>query len=582
MIVTVRRSTALTAATSVLAGAVALIAQIAGVLDLRPSWKVLSAVGVCLLAAFAQRLGGCWKEHQAVKDAVRVWPLPPLGVVPLKALGVYPAANASGQETKYKSRPTFEEDALAAALSDHENLIVYGPPRCGKSRAVAEAAREKLATTLAVIPRDAGALASLLDGGVRLPGSRSQLCLWLDGLDRFMDALDPCSIATLDAQRPKIVVVATIRTDSWGELLAGNTQLSETARAFTTEATIVELSDFSPPDAEESADELTSAVRVRLGRWWMDGGLASIGLSFLAIMLFGLISWPHPFLPAPIGEQMAKLKAQALSEAGPQGGHVVVDERVAFHSAEEPSWLLVVEPLQSHDKFDEAVTNTSHPAPRSDDLRIYDVVNKELRLELHYRPRVSGRRAAEWQSLQAGAKPSFDYDSDGSPEVIAGYGLYSEADGAMLPFGIDWNNGSYKLVSLNTVRPHLGTYGLDTQMVRFQKRTYETPVTLKTEVTEPAFKGIALEGYRVQAFALANERLLTGYSILTPDDEKPQTLEIHASQFRIGELAVKPCVPSYAACSAPEAEQDTVVPPDQALDYGLLEAWGRLRYRWGG
>ena len=104
--------------------------------------------------------------------------------------------------------------------------------------------------------------------------------------------------------------------------------------------------------------------------------------------------------PPSITDQMDKIKREVLASAGPGGGHLVVDERVQFHSTDNASWLLVVEDLPSHDQFYAGAANGARPRPRSDELRIYDVVGGRLRLELDFRPQGVGPTAADWQVIE--------------------------------------------------------------------------------------------------------------------------------------------------------------------------------------
>jgi hypothetical protein len=62
--------------------------------------------------------------------------------------------------------------------------------------------------------------------------------------------------------------------------------------------------------------------------------------------------------------------------------------------------------------------------------------------------------------------------------------------------------------------------------------------------------------------------------------EEPKTIEIHANQFRTGQLKLRACTSAFHACPAPDAEQDALIPPDRTLDDGLLEAWGVVGGRW--
>jgi hypothetical protein len=105
-------------------------------------------------------------------------------------------------------------------------------------------------------------------------------------------------------------------------------------------------------------------------------------------------------------------------------------------------------------------------------------------------------------------------------------------------------------------------------------------------VRDSRFSGLQLTGYRAQAFALAQQpvlRLLTGYATSIPVSSRPVTLELRASQIRIGgTLTLEPCTTTYSACPAPKREQDVTVPPDRDWDFALLTAWGMVGSRWRG
>jgi hypothetical protein len=571
------------AVTSVLAALAVVIPQITGSLNLTTQGKVLSILAVGLLTACGQRFAKCVRDRQADKDALRVWPPEPLARASLDSLGVFPAWGPAGEATKYQPRPRGEDQALAEALRSSKPVIVHGPPGCGKTRATSEAARQTLGDVPAVIPVDSQSLRLMLEDGVHLDLSKHGLCLWLDGLDRFMDVLGPCSLPAFEAASKGVTrVVATIRTEQWKELVEGSGHASEAARALAQDAHVVELGEFSPDTPGEPIDPGARGTLEKPRSLWRDpvlGGLsAALVLSLVA--LAALQIGGDLRAPPSIGDQMDAIKNKLLAGAGPGRGHVVVDERVQFHTTDQPSWLLVVEDLPNHDKFYAGAANGATPAPRSDDLRIYDVVNGRLQLKLQFRPQGKGERAAEWRTFDAGATPSADYDEDGSPEVIAGYALPSRAYEALLPFGIDWTDGHYKLTPLTATKPHLATRGLDARTRTFRREVYETTITLRAST---GATGLNLTGYRVQAFALAQKpspRLLTAYFSAYPEGERTQTLEIHANQLRAGELHLNPCTPSYPACPAPIREQDVLVPPDMSLDNGLLRAWGLVGSRW--
>jgi hypothetical protein len=580
----VRRNAIITTVTSALAFLVLFLPQITAALSLTTFGKLMSVALVGLLTTFGQLLAKCVRDRNVLKGALRVWPPEPLGVARLEALGVYPARDAEGRVSRYEPRPNGEDDALASALRASRCVIVHGPPGCGKSRASDQAASRELKDVLAIVPLDLQALRLLLDNGLELPGSPRQICLWLDGLDRFVDALDPSSLSTIEqARNPEIRIVATIRTQRWEELVGGSAQRSEAARALAQGARIVPLGAFRPEPSQEPAGEREPVdIGKPRGPLW-DIRLGGVALGFIAWLIVGCIFAGGLFTPPSIDEQMETVKEQILASAGSRGDHVVVDERIELHPTEQPSWLLVTEDFPNHEAFNRGTAEKARRRSRSDDLRIYDVVDGRLKLRLHFRPRGTGVRAAEWHALPAGAGPSGDYNEGGEPEVVAGYGLPSKAYGALLPFAIDWTGDRYRIVSLTREEPQLRTRGLDAETLKFRQEVYATELTLRTAVSEPAFSGIKLRGYRVQAFALVQKpvtRLLTGYFTAMPVFEEPKMLEVHANQFRTGQLKLRACTSAFHACPAPDAEQDALIPPDRTLDDGLLEAWGLVGGKW--
>lgn len=299
--------------------------------------------------------------------------------------------------------------------------------------------------------------------------------------------------------------------------------------------------------------------------------------ALLAVIVIGvlLIARGDIVDPPSINDQIEQTTKELVAAAGPGGGHVIVNERVPFHSADQPSWLVVVEDLPTAAEFNIGAAEGGSPKPRSDDLRIYDVVGGRLALRLNFRPRGVGLGAAEWLSLSAGAPAYADYAQDGSQSVIGGFALPSQATTALLPLAVTWQQDRYMLVPLTPDRPDLGAARLDAQTVRFRQAAYETPLTLANAVRDPRFARLSLTGYRVQTFALARTptlRLLTGYFSRFPVFGQPHAIEIHANQIRPG-LVIHPCEPTYFACPAPVAAQDAIVPPDKSLGNGLLEAW---------
>ena len=221
-------------------GGVALFAvalpQLASTFNPTKLGTALLTVTAALVTAAGDRWVQLYRQRKALETAVRAWPPERLRAHDPATLGVYPPRDRDGNPQPY--RPRAEDAELDQALAgDAPIVVVDGPAGGGKSRAAAEAARRKLPVVPAIVPVDAAALGTLADSGVRLNGRESCLCLWLDGLDRFIEVLDPRMLDALQGIAPDTKVVATVRTERWRELLGGTGQASESARALDDAAT---------------------------------------------------------------------------------------------------------------------------------------------------------------------------------------------------------------------------------------------------------------------------------------------------------------------------------------------------------
>ena len=197
-------------------------------------------------------------------------------------------------------------------------------------------------------------------------------------------------------------------------------------------------------------------------RWWRDWAYRIWGLVLLGVLVLGIFAGFGYFgglvKPPPISEQIEKEKSNVLR--GPNGRHVVVDERVHFHGGEADSWVLVVQDRKTHDEFDALARSGKDPPPPSDELRVYDVQGGRLKLKLHFQPKPVNKYAAAWRTI-AGSTFATDYDKDRSKEVIAGYEIPGRASAAAVPFAIAWGRGGYRLEPLTPEPPELSRPGLD-------------------------------------------------------------------------------------------------------------------------
>jgi hypothetical protein len=548
----------------------------------------LATALVTVAAALVTAAGNRWielsKQRRVLESSLRTWPPERLSEADPATLGVYPPRGPDGKPEPYRARPK-EDDALDEAVSGHADIVVvHGPASAGKSRAAAEAAARKLPAVPVIVPVDAEALESLADSGVRLNGPEERVCLWLDGLDRFMDVLDPRVNDSLEALAGDVKVVATIRTEQWEELLRGTGQPSEAARALDA-ASVVRLGPQPAKDAPSapSAAPAPADAPPVVGPVWRDRWLGALCALLLGVAVLGVVFAQAGELsaPPPLSDQMEAIKGDALRGDGGEPRHVVVDARAPLHPGEDDSWILVLEDRPNHDLFYAGAANGVGPPPRSDELRIYDVSGGRLHLKLRFQPRGTGATAAEWRSLSGDGPFAMDYDQDGSAEVIAGYAIAHEAQEAPVPFAIDWQDGRYELISLTRAKPELASRGLKPIDIKYRRQAYQEPRLFAN--ADPRFRRAAFAGYRVQSFALVQTprpRILTGYFVRYPEFAKPRVLELHANQLRAGSPALAPCTPDYPACRAPEREQDVIVPPDRTAAGAMLEAWRQVGDRW--
>ena len=540
----------------------------------------LLAVLLALLTGVAQRWVTIYRARIAVQNALREWPPPLLGRAPLDLLGVYPPPAAS---EGYVPRPRDEDATLRAALRTTGHVVVLGPPGCGKSRAAAHAGRHELGDITTIIPVDADAIASIADGTVTLDGAGTDACLWLDGLDRFMDTLDPGTVRAFDtATGPRIRIVATIRSDRWNELVDGSGPQTEAARALGGRATVVELQprELAPgvagpaPVPEPSEPDEPNPPKPL----WLDPAFAALAVMTAATAAAIAITGVAGGLvkPPAIKDQITSLTQQALAREGRGGAHVVVSERAQFHDADGPSWLLVVEDRPTHLAFYNAVANgLAGPPPRSDIVRVYDQVGDRLALRLSYRPPGTGKNAAAWQAISTNSGIGPVLDDGGVPQVLAGYVL-PDANSAELPLGLEWKDGAYRLLALTPKPPALDPPAANLAAASFRRDLYERRYDWPNAVHD-GLGGLRLTGYLTQALAFAQNpqpRVLMAYYLAHPVYAKSSNVELHVAQLLTGTLQVQPCTPGNGFCPAPHTPPRVTVPPNWSLAHALLTAWG--------
>ncbi len=508
---------------------------------------------LALAATAVQRLTDRRRQRSALADTLRTWPPEQLAVADVMALGAYPGRGPDGQPEPYRLRPR-AEDALATLADD--------------------------------IDCSSGGL-----GG--------RVCIWLDGLDRFIDSLDAGLLQRLSSVARQVKVVATIRTSNWEELLNGSGQPSDNARSLAIGAHVIELGARGAADQPAEADR-SEIVRPPTAAGgvepvWADGWLIVYGaglITTIAVMLVaGVTGFAGGLLnPPSVEDQMSQITSQMVDRAGAGGGHVVLNERVRFHAGDDDSWVVAVQDTPRHDRFTNAVANCTpqsklncvNPAPRSDELRIYDVHGGRLSLALEFRPPGVGIAAAELDTIAGSGPGGGEYDADNAPELVVGY-MWPDAANTVLPFGVYWQDGRYRAVALTPTHPPLPTQGIDPRLALFRKQAYERRISLPNAIKDERFSDVQLTGFKVQTVALVQRpaaRLLTGYYAAYPGDyAQAKTLELIASQVRPN-LIIAPCTPAYHARRAPRLEEEVVVPPDRDLGAGLLDAWRIIGSKW--
>jgi tetratricopeptide (TPR) repeat protein len=146
-------------------------------------------------------------------------------------LGVSPSSIADRQaEGSTNTRPTYvgravdQEiesclDGTARSASDVQGLaLLLGPSKSGKSRAAFEVITHKFGDRILVMPDPNNLATSNIDRVLELlpqDDARRGIVLWLDELDRYLDAgcVDNTRLARWHRQLPGLLVVATLRGD---------------------------------------------------------------------------------------------------------------------------------------------------------------------------------------------------------------------------------------------------------------------------------------------------------------------------------------------------------------------------------
>jgi hypothetical protein len=494
-----------------------------------------------LSAAFEAR-------NRTLRRLVGVWPAPQVGQADPIRLGVLPARREFGPKPPYVSR-RIDRD-LRAALLDGDIVVVLGDARAGASRTAFEAALHELKEAPVVAPRSASALSELLALDPPLKLSADHALVWLDGIDRYIEAIDATTLGMLQEIAAKVTVLVTARRADWNALLEATSPGQKPARAVLAQARVFELpgqldgSELAESERLYPGMDISAGIGVTIattgretspparrpdehglegepdpnGPARKDPLLILPAAATLAAVIGFVAVWQVSGFSTPsISDQLAAIKRDGSSG----GRHVEQLTAADLHGGGTRSYVLLFAP------------KPNAASPKSDELRVYDQHGDKLVPALRFQP--SGRRAVFQYRADS------DVDFDGAAEIVGGYGYANEARGAMVPFAIDWNDAEnrYRLVTLDMGAPKLSQRATSIPEAQY-RAIYNRPTTF-TDANEH----ITISGYRVQDFAVtpAPHRLVAGWFLQPWLGSKKATFELHAAilDSSTGAPHVTPC-----------------------------------------
>ena len=216
-------------------------------------------------------------------EALALWPPLAVGQANAFDLGVRPEARmGDGSIGPYRARP--EDREIDDALENADVVLLIGPAGSGKSRAAVEALCRVRNDAQLIVPEDAVGLTRVLQGVSDLLGAshsashghveqETRYVLWLDDLERFVDALhldalddfqrsssDPrpgararvADFVSGSRSRCKVQIVATVREDRLRRLLSDAGETANVARRFVARARRVHVPRRRPRFADMS------------------------------------------------------------------------------------------------------------------------------------------------------------------------------------------------------------------------------------------------------------------------------------------------------------------------------------------
>jgi hypothetical protein len=455
---------------------------------------------------------------------------------------------------------------------------------------VLQAVREAAPEAAIVAPRGPDELKALLAADPRLHVTRPRRVLWLDDLPQYVESLDPPALDRLPLYFPApngageeaVTVVATVREDEWGKMLAATGPAGQLARGLADRASVHRLPPSDPvfearagsiypdetfPDGPGRA-LATSGMEIELpdpprppfepatpGRWDTTakvlGGLAALS-AVLIVFVLAVSGFSEP-TPPPMAAQIAAIERRAAED-----GHYaqpIVAKAVDLHGTGEESRVF---------SFTDADVRLGEPAP-SEELRIYDDQDGWLRPVFRFRPAEPG--------VKLELRGTLDVDGDGAGEVIGAFAA-PDARYAMLPFAVDWNSldGRYAIVPLDLGPPALGDAPLSKRF-RVPARQYRERYAATATIRD-ATSGQRLTGHRVQEFVVTTPpRIVAAYFLRPPLDltKDPALYEVHAAILKTGRRpALTPC--ALAGSPPPRME---ILLAERSQTQALAETWAK-------
>ncbi len=514
----------------------------AGEFDLRPWVNVLLVAAVALATPALSVLRQRRQRERLLGEALRSWPLPRMAEIDRYRLGVFPLRRdvEGTSDAQYVSRGAVEE-RIRGALKSASFVLVIGPARAGKSRTALEAAKEVLGDALVIVPRNADGLRELLsldppllsdDSPVPRWSRSSRAVLWLDGLARYLEALDANGLEALQGGAVPLTVIATIRDDEYDALLTGSGAEAEAAKAVVATAQAFELpadglaarlassgKEGDPPRAREerAAGDVDPAIRDL--RFVAPAALSVAALA--AIGVIGLVAGFRQPVPLTLSEQADEKRADA-------GTQVWGPERADLHGSGEDSWIFVVAPRSAEPASRRAAAAPSH------EIRIYDQRGDSLVERFRFRPDSPGAQFQFRELARLGG--------GGGVKLVGGYGFPAEASLALLPFIVYWDadSGNYRIKALQDELPELSEGVSPEPTARPYLAAYRERITLGDRD-----QGLSISGHRVQDFAVTRDppRLVSGVTFDPRTASSPGRVEIRGSilSFTGPEPAVVRC-----------------------------------------